>query len=540
MSIFRFCLILASILSRSLLIAGLNQEADLQEQLKGTQQLIIDGKLSEAHKKLEELARTYSQDPRVHNLLGVIQAQAGDYKSAESSLVKAIDLYPRYTGALLNLGRLYQENLGGDPFAREKGIAIYTRLLSYEPGNTEANFQIAVLLHLGQDFTGSQDHLSKLPAEDRARAMAKVVICANHAALGHADKADELARELATDQTLVEQDVLLVLPALRAVGRDDLALQLLESLANRDALTIPTVEKLAFLYASLDDSMRARAHLESLANRHPNLPDLLIKLAWISFNEGDYEKTLSYLAHARDLDPSDGNIHLLFGIACVELNLGVEAVISFEKAVNLEPGNAYYNYAMGAAVLHWKEPAEAIPYFEKYLQVLPGDPRGEAALAQARFLNKEYELAGEGFQKVVSAPELAPLAHFYLGTIAKLDLRQEEAISHLSKALELRPDYPDALAELGGVLTRQKEYGRAAELLNRALVLDPDHYMANFNLLTLYSRTRDERYAAQKEAFDELKDEQWAQLSESLRTIEVVPRNVFHGQEARQVATEDE
>jgi cytochrome c-type biogenesis protein CcmH/NrfG len=199
MSISRLCLILAFVLSCPLLNAGLNQEADLQEQLRRTQQLIIDGKLLEARQKLEGLAGTYPQDPRVHNLLGVIQAQTGDYKSAESSLIKAIDLYPRYTGALLNLGRLYQENLGGDQFAREKGIAIYTRLLGYEPENIEANFQIAVLLHLGQDFAGSQEHLSKLPAVDQARAMAKIVICANHAALGHANRADELARELVGD-----------------------------------------------------------------------------------------------------------------------------------------------------------------------------------------------------------------------------------------------------------------------------------------------------------------------------------------------------
>lgn len=529
MSISKAGLAAAFPLSLSLLSTAPAQTADIQEQLRSTQQLIVDGKPEEARQRLEALSESYPQDPRVFNLQGVVLAQTGDYKSAEASFIRAIDLYPRYTGALLNLGRLYQENLGRDEFAGEKGIAIYSRLLSYEPDNTEANFQISVLLHLDKDFNGSLEHLSKLSPEDQGIAMAKVVICANHAALGHTTLATEMARELSADPNLVEEDILLVLPALRASGRDDLALMLLEPLAGRNALSIPTVEKLALLYASMDDTVRARAYLESLASRHPNLPDLLIKLAWVTFNDKDYEKTLSYLAHARDLDPSNGNIHLLFGIACVELNLGVEAVISFEKAVALEPDNPYYNYAMGSAVLHWKEPGEAVPYFERYLKALPGDFRGEAALAQARFMNKEYELAKAGFEKVVLVPDLAPLAHFYLGTIAKLDFRMEEAVSHLNKALELRPDYPDALAELGGVLTREREYEKAEELLNGALTLDPEHYMANFNLLTLYSRTRDDRYQSQKEAFEKIKEQRWTQLSESLRTIEVVPRGVLQG-----------
>ena len=49
-------------------------------------------------------------DPRIYNLLGVIDAQENDFAAAESSFQRAIQLDPRFTGAYLNLGRLYQEN----------------------------------------------------------------------------------------------------------------------------------------------------------------------------------------------------------------------------------------------------------------------------------------------------------------------------------------------------------------------------------------------------------------------------------------------
>jgi hypothetical protein len=62
--------------------------------------------------------------------------------------------------------------------------------------------------------------------------------------------------------------------------------------------------------------------------------------------------------------------------------------------------------------------------------------------------------------------------------------------------------------------------------------------MANFNLLTLYSRTRDERYAPQKDRFDAIKEDRWQRLSEALRTIEVVPSGVFQGSESGQRSAE--
>jgi cytochrome c-type biogenesis protein CcmH/NrfG len=49
-------------------------------------------------------------DPRIYNLLGVIDAQENNFTAAESNFQRAIQLAPRFTGAYLNLGRFYQEH----------------------------------------------------------------------------------------------------------------------------------------------------------------------------------------------------------------------------------------------------------------------------------------------------------------------------------------------------------------------------------------------------------------------------------------------
>ena len=85
------------------------------------------------------------------------------------------------------------------------------------------------------------------------------------------------------------------------------------------------------------------------------------------------------------------------------------------------------------------------------------------------------------------------------------------------------PKYVDAWAELGLIQTRNAEYAEAEQSLGKALALDPNHYVANVNLATLYSRTKDPRREAQTTRLNELQEKRAAQAQEFLRIIQVEP-----------------
>ena len=99
---------------------------------------------------------------------------------------------------------------------------------------------------------------------------------------------------------------------------------------------------------------------------------LLMELARTAVKLKDYKGALGYLAHARSLEPGNATVHFLFGMVCVEENLGREAYESMKKAVELDPENPLVNYAMGAVATHRHEPSESLPYFEKYVQAQTG------------------------------------------------------------------------------------------------------------------------------------------------------------------------
>src|SRR5262245_54111958 len=92
------------------------------EELQFVQGLIQKGDLLSATKHLEQALAKFPNDFHLHNFLGVVQVQQGNDTAAESSFRKAITLSPRFAGAYLNLGRLYQERGAREPEALRQGL----------------------------------------------------------------------------------------------------------------------------------------------------------------------------------------------------------------------------------------------------------------------------------------------------------------------------------------------------------------------------------------------------------------------------------
>ena len=486
------------------------------------QKRIESGNLPAAREQLTASTKELGSDAGFDNLSGVIEAQAHHYSAAEAEFKRAIERQPRFTAAYLNLGRLYQENVSTDSQANQKALVTYDTVLSYEPGNAEANYQSALLLLEAGKYQASLTRVSRLPKTARESAQALSISCADYIGLGDHKNTSTVVAQLLESSDFSEADVRQVLHGINPGTHEDVTIALLEALAKRQQLPPDLEHTLGLTYAQAGKLDDARSILEKFAVEHLSVRSLF-DLARVAYRQKDYKGALGYLAHARDLSPDNPSIHYSFGVVCLDLELIAEAQNSFEKAVKLEPENSSYNYAMGATALFSHDPEEAVPYFQQYLKHNPRDPRGKLAVGIAFFRAKDYDDAGPWLDQAANEAATATSAHYYLGSLALRVGRVDEALPQLQAALKAKPDYADALAELGQYYFLRRNYSEAEKQLQQALRLNPDHMAANFYLLSLYKRTRDPRSESQSKRYDELQELRNKKIQEFLRMVEVRP-----------------
>ena len=296
-----------------------------QATLQQIAQSLERGDLEAASRVIEPALKAHPSDPVLHNLAGVVAAQRDEVESAEAHFQAAIRLAPKSPAAYENMGRLYQERADGNPAMRAKAIAVYRQLLEVEPASVEGLFQSGFVLALDGQFAASRAMLERLSGEIGRSPRTQAVLAADLAGLGDTAGAQRVITSLAGDPALTEADVLSVLPVLPAGSGDPMAALMLEALSQRKLMTGPGLRALAAIYVRGGRPADARGLLERAVTVGGASAPLLVELARTAITLKDFQGALGYLAHARSLDPANPTIHFLFGMVCVEENLGREA-----------------------------------------------------------------------------------------------------------------------------------------------------------------------------------------------------------------------
>lgn len=172
-----------------------------------------------------------------------------------------------------------------------------------------------------------------------------------------------------------------------------------------------------------------------------------------------------------------------------------EAVGEYRKALAKSPKTLNLHYRLGRALLARSH-----------------DP---AALEEAR-------------QEFAAELELNPydaVAHYQVAQILDVQQKPQEAAAGLEKAVELDPEFPEALTALARYRSRSGDHAAAIELLERAVALQPESESSVYALMTAYRNAgrRDEALATKKK-LDALQRSPDGEFSDFLRRIGEEPQ----------------
>ena len=199
------------------------------------------------------------------------------------------------------------------------------------------------------------------------------------------------------------------------------------------------------------DEASAFTTLHKLVVRFPNDPDVLYTVAKFHMKEFN-DTTFAMFQHAA----SSFRVHQLSAEILEVQGKYEEAVSEYRKAIAANPQGAALHFRLGRALLM--------------------AAHGPEALAQAR---AEFEA------ELTISPEDSA-AEFQVAQIAQAEGEKETSLQHVQRALQLSPDFPEALLLLAKLKLQSKSYNEAIELLKKAVKLQPANEGAHYTLMVAY------------------------------------------------------
>lgn len=194
---------------------------------------------------------------------------------------------------------------------------------------------------------------------------------------------------------------------------------------------------------------------------------------------------------ARDARQPDA-LHLL-GVVAIARGQHREAVQRIERAIAVLPTAAIFHANLGRARAEAGDAEGAVAALERAVELDPMLLQAVYNLGLAYEARGDRELATEQYEAACFGDDdqAIPEAAFNLGNLHAGAGRDDDAVAAYLRALELRPGYPRALANLGYTFQKLGKLDDAREVYRAMLTNDPADAEAAHMLAALSGEARD-------------------------------------------------
>lgn len=192
----------------------------------------------------------------------------------------------------------------------------------------------------------------------------------------------------------------------------------------------------------------------------PENPELLNSLGFALFQQGKSTDAVAALERAVAADPKHWKAHNNMALASIDLGELEIAEAHYRESLAIEPQPAIYS-DLGFVLERQGLAEEAEEYYQKALALEPESASANYNLAASLASQGDFKTAEKHFLIALAADPNAR-AHTGLGYVLAQTERVDEAIKHLSLAIELEPESPGAYDQLGMIFIEQGRLEEAA------------------------------------------------------------------------------
>ena len=212
-------------------------------------------------------------------------------------------------------------------------------------------------------------------------------------------------------------------------------------------------------------------------------PEYLVTLGTALQSQGRLEEALKAFDKAVQLKPDVAELWKNLGNVLLALERPADALLSFQHILTLDPRHWEAAYQSAVLFHQLERLAEAVEHFDLCNRLKPDHALTLRARARSlRDMNRLKEALQDSQRACKLDPGDAGACNGVGDILARLPDRQEEALQWFDRALELEPDFLQALTNKALVLGQLHRSEEAIANYRRLRSLDPDNAEVNISL----------------------------------------------------------
>lgn len=228
----------------------------------------------------------------------------------------------------------------------------------------------------------------------------------------------------------------------------------------------------------------------TLGRGRRNNPDdetaALMRAAISAHQAGHSQQAESLYRQILCTKPDQPDAHHLLGVCLMQRGHQSEALASVQRAIALHPDIAEYHNSLGLVLWKVRRFGDAVRALSQAIKIAPDDANAYLNLAQV-LLEMKHPLESEALLRTALSrhPQDTRL-QTVLGRALLLQNCLTEGAAELEAVLALRPAEANALNHLGVARRLLGDVDGARTAFEKAIVAEPDHVDAHFNLGQLH------------------------------------------------------
>jgi len=198
--------------------------------------------------------------------------------------------------------------------------------------------------------------------------------------------------------------------------------------------------------------------------------------------------------------PDDAALYFQRGNILRRMQYDTLALIDLKKAASLDTSKAEYYSAVGDLLFENKDIAQSVVWLQKAIAKNPEDRKAHLKIAKLFLYTQDYSKGFAEINIVLRKDVYDPEAYFLKGMMYKDMKDTARAISNFQTAVQVAPDYRDAVIQLGLLFCAKKD-PIGLKYLDNAFKGDTSDVFPIFAKGVYYQTNKN--YVAAKEAYTE-------------------------------------